>query len=87
MVSVVNSERVWVRIRLFLQAKNRSLSWLAGVLGRRSHYITNRSNNNRATKKEAMEILDALGLTLQDIESPIEVFANKHLRNDDDDFV
>ena len=86
MVSVVNSEQFWFRIRLFLQAKNRSLPWLAGVLGRRNHYIANRSSKNKVTKKEAKEILDALGLTAQDISSPIEAFANKHLRNNDDDF-
>lgn len=84
MVSIVNPSEFWFRVRLFLQGRGLSYKWLADTLGRRERFIRNRSEQNRVTKKEAAEILSALKLTMIDMRVPIEAFATKHLRLQDD---
>ncbi len=80
MVPFVNPELFWFRVRLYLRVKGLTLLDLSKALGRRPSFIINRSNQNKVTKREAKKILSVLGLSEQDMFSPIEAFAVKHLR-------
>ena len=83
MVSIVNPKDFWFRVRLYLRAKNLSLKWLARSLGRRESFITNRSEQEKVTNREAEQILSILGISVYDMNAPIEIFATKHLQVED----
>lgn len=84
MVSIVNPKDFWFRVRLYLRSERLSLGWLADALGRRENFITNRARQERVTNREAEQILSVLGISVYDMNAPIEIFATKHLQVEDD---
>ncbi len=86
LVSSVNLSpgEFWFRVEFVLRVRGLDYMWLAQQIGRRVVFVENRANQLKANRRERRDIMNALGLSDHDMTQPLEIFATRQTRYQDE---